>query len=38
MRAAEFITEAFNQPYATDLSDETEDVDYDSLTQLTDCS
>ena len=38
MRAAEFITEAFNQPYATDLSDETEDGDYDSLTQLPDGS
>jgi len=38
MRAQEFIVEAFNQPYAVDLSDESEHGDYDSLVQLPDGS
>jgi GNAT superfamily N-acetyltransferase len=37
MRAQEFITEAFNQPYATDL-EKSEHDDYDSLVQLPDGS
>ena len=37
MRAQEFIVEAFNQPYATDL-EKSEHDDYDSLVQLPDGS